>query len=100
LVTFPELTVCPHYSQAYKSNKLAQYGLSNDDMRKKFIFPKGLPDNKSLHNFFEEVTHDLEDVVDSIVVTTNFKKEGTNFTNFEFSNDAKIIGTERSQRVI
>jgi hypothetical protein len=67
---------------------------------KNLFWPKGLPDNKSLHNFFEEVTHDLEDIVDSIVVTTNFKKEGTNFTNFVFSNDAKLIGTERSQRAI
>jgi hypothetical protein len=59
------------------------------------IFPEGLPDNTSLFNFYEEVTHDLQDIVDSIIVTTNFKQEGTNYTNFLFSNVTNIIGTKK-----
>jgi hypothetical protein len=92
LVTFPEVTVCPDYYSAYKASKLAQYGLSADDIRKRMIFPKGLPENKSLFHFFEEVTHDLDDIVDSIIVTTNFKEEGTNLTSFLISNVGKNPG--------
>ena len=91
-ITFPEMTVCPHFFQAYKSDKLSQYGMSVDDVRKKIMFPKGLPQNKSLVNFFEEVTHDFDDIVDSIIVTTHFKLEGTHFTNFLFSNVGNITG--------
>jgi len=92
LVTFPEITICPRFLQAYKSNKLSQYGLSVDDIRKRIIFPKGLPQNKSLANFFEEVTHGLDEILDSIIVTTNFKQEGTHFTTFMFSNDENLTG--------
>jgi hypothetical protein len=92
LVTFPEITICPHFLQAYKSSKLSQYEMKADDMRKRFIFPKGLPQNKSLANFFEEVTHDLDDIVDSLIVTTNFKWEGTNFTNFMFTEIGNTAG--------
>jgi hypothetical protein len=92
LVTFPEITICPHFLQAYKLDKLSQYGLSVDDIRKRIIFPLGLPQNESLVKFFEEVTHSFDEIVDSIIVTTNFKQEGTHFTNFMFSNDENLTG--------
>ena len=55
--TFPSITICPDYLKAYKSEVLEKYGVTINDFRKKFIFPKIPNSNISLTQFFDQATH-------------------------------------------
>ena len=80
------MTICPYYNDAYKSDTLAKYNLTINDLRKYSIFPNVVEFNKTLANFFEEVTHDFEDIVERVVFHSNYRKDGTNHTSHVFSN--------------
>ena len=83
-VTFPGLTICPDYFNAYKREILSQNGLNVKDIWNSIEFPQNL--NGSLADFFEEITYDLEEIVYSVEVGTGIKLYGTNETSFKFIN--------------
>ena len=65
--TFPALTVCPAFNDAYKENKLESLFFTKDD------YKKGIPSTSGLHPWnlsLENVTHDISDLVEEIFIET------------------------------
>ena len=63
--TFPHLTICPDYHDAYKGDILQQYNTSAGQIRK-YKFPK-VP-NMTTYEFYDLITLELSEVVDTIKV--------------------------------
>ena len=82
-VTFPALTICPHYNVAYKGEILGQYG-SNATQMRKGLYPKFL--GSSLE-FFKNVTHNFEEIVQEIYISTFKSLHGTDFRYFLYTTD-------------
>ena len=81
------MTVCPHFNAAYRRNLLQNlFQLEVDQVRKKLIFPKIEILNKSLSQFYRQVTFEWEDLVERISIKTGAKFGDTNFTIFVFVN--------------
>ncbi len=52
------------------------------DIRSKILYPKLL--NSSLSDFFSNVTHQLEEIVENVTVATGRKMDETNYTFFVY----------------
>ena len=67
------------------------------DLRKSLTFPENL--NISLSEFFDHVTFDLYEIVFSLAVGTAKKREGSNFTVFQFKGKESKIQSGNSMKL-
>ena len=69
---FIDLIICPSYEVAYNESKLEKYGLIRRNYRSEGIFYPTNEKHKSmdLHDVFDDVTHDIEDVLFEIRFNT------------------------------
>ena len=69
--TYLAFTVCPAYHDAYKPNVLEEYGTS------RWNYVGGnfttIPNNKTDLEIFNDITHNLFEVLEEMVVSTKFK---------------------------
>ena len=61
---FPSITVCPDFFEAYKETIIEKYNRTVEDVRH-FRYPD--TDLNSLE-FFELITHDVQDIIDDLVL--------------------------------
>ena len=83
--TFPSITICPDYENAYKRDILAKFRISVDDFRRKLKFPEPSKESESLGSLFLNVTHDLDEIIAKIIFATGRKVPNTNFSFFFFA---------------
>ena len=68
---FPDVTVCPAYKAAYKSDFLQGFGLTVDDVRREGLVPA----NVDSREFFRNATFRLEELVLHYHVSTKYYKD-------------------------
>ena len=79
---FPSLTICPDYDLSYKKSVLDKYGLKADDVRE-LRFPK----NVTPGGFYDEVTLNMDDIIDSVIIETLHTPKDASYTTFIFNDD-------------
>ena len=85
-INFPVFIVCPAYPVAYKGNMLNKFGIgSSDDYRKGNWKGNG---NSSLNEkeIFDEVTHDIEDIFERIVIRFDDMQPNKDFSGQDLKN--------------
>ena len=69
---FVDLTICPAYESSYKEDVLRQYGMEKRKyVREGVYIPQNYTPEVDLRKIFEEVTHDIDEVLFSISIYTN-----------------------------
>ena len=64
---FPQLSVCPDYGYAYKTDILKSYNTTPQQIRD-FIYPE--VENMTSYEFHDLVTYDIDEVLDSLEIAT------------------------------
>ena len=89
---FVDLTICPAYESSYKEDVLRQYGMDKDKYRREGVYiPQNYTPDMDLRNLFEEVTHDIHEVLFSISIYTNSRNNSAFTTDFGTKNFTKHI---------
>ena len=79
---FPVFTLCPSYQKSYKPEILNNDGLTVRDMRK-FNYPK----NKNSALYYQNVTHNITELIKSIDFVVNFPNPSNNKIRISFDDD-------------
>ena len=70
-ITFVAFTVCPAYHIAYKKETLKKYNITVDDYRYGSVwYPTEDIPPKNGREFFHEVTYEIHEVIEKIVIST------------------------------
>ena len=94
---FIGLTVCPAYNSAYKEDVLKQYGMNKKDYRQNGGYQpkggKGYNDTgqNSRAEIFNEVTHEISDILNELVIQTRNANTSLFILNFNGGYDSEYV---------
>ena len=75
---FIDLTICPDYHYAYKEEVLQSYGLNKEKYREQAMYsPTHVHGTKfvNLERFFNSVTYSIDEILHSIIISSNNKND-------------------------
>ena len=85
-IPFVDLVICPNFNVAYNDTALEWYGISKTEYRRKGKWnPTKNANGTDLRNVFNEVSHDVEDILIAIRIKTLTKKR--QYVDVNFSKD-------------
>ena len=90
--TFLELTICPTFDSAYNEINLSKYELSKNQYRREALYAP-INGNKTLNltAVFNLVTHEIEDILHSIEISTSDREKFRFKMYFDGNNASKSI---------
>ena len=70
---FIDFIVCPHYDVAYKDDAMETYGLEKNEYRRRgaYMPTKNHNTSKNLHTIFNEITHEKDEIIHHIRMSTS-----------------------------
>ena len=80
-IPYVGIIVCPSYDSAYKEEKLKHYGLSKHEYRNRARYTPNshFLTTGNLHDVFDEITYDLNDILHQVSITTMPNMQKVNF---------------------
>ena len=99
-IPFLELIICPTFQSAYNDEALKSYGMDKGDYRRRAIYypTKNESSYKNLHDLFDEITFDINQLLYSIKISTldrTFSKFKVDFDNSNDIHEKDIIITTK-----
>ena len=89
---FIDLTICPAYDVAYKDDMVEHYGLNKKQYRAHGVyFNKTYNPSKDARLVFETITHNIDELIDRMIIATRNKERSRFILNFDESNFSKEL---------
>ena len=83
-IPFVDLIICPEYFNAYNKSLLEYYGIEKENYKRNgYFYPKTIGANRDPRHIFNEVSHDLNDILNGIQIKTLNKE--TPYIDIDFN---------------